>query len=136
MQCLVVKPFPYSADGLKTTHRFVEGDEPDLPEAAVESLEIGGYVVIGLPPPSAEIVGGGVDAETGDGTQDESETIAEEMLPLVSPDEVSIPPDWRSMKWFALKALAEKIKGSDVAGSDEARAVIESKLSQRTMTES
>lgn len=42
-----------------------------------------------------------------------------------------IPADWKSMKWFALKALAEKIAGREVKDSDDAKALVEAEVSRR-----
>lgn len=42
-----------------------------------------------------------------------------------------ISADWKSLKWFALKGVAEKIKGSAVSDSAEAKSVIEAELARR-----
>lgn len=44
---------------------------------------------------------------------------------------IEIPDDWRALKWFALKSLAEKVKGAPVANADEARVAIEAELAAR-----
>ncbi len=53
--------------------------------------------------------------------------------PALAKDSVdhAIPDDWRSMKWFALKALAEKISGAAVADAAKAKSVIEAALARR-----
>ncbi|PDT77187.1 hypothetical protein CO675_11650 [Bradyrhizobium sp. C9] len=45
--------------------------------------------------------------------------------------EVEIPENWAKLKWFALKALAEKIFGKPVAGTDEARTIVQAELDRR-----
>lgn len=44
---------------------------------------------------------------------------------------IDIPDDWRALKWFALKSLAEKVKNAPVANADEARIAIEAELGAR-----
>lgn len=45
---------------------------------------------------------------------------------------IEIPDDWKSMKWFALKALAEKVAGREVKDSDDAKAVVEAEVTRRS----
>lgn len=42
-----------------------------------------------------------------------------------------IPVDWKSFKWTALRALAEKISGKTANNPDEARRVIEAEIASR-----
>ena len=44
---------------------------------------------------------------------------------------VFIPTDWKAMKWFALRNLAETISGSEPKEPEVARAVIEAELARR-----
>lgn len=49
----------------------------------------------------------------------------------LAPVAIEIPDDWRALKWFALKSLAEKVKNGPVANADEARIAIEAELGAR-----
>ena len=46
---------------------------------------------------------------------------------------VDIPENWPSLKWFGLKALAEKIAGKEVAKAPEAKSIIEQELARRAI---
>lgn len=50
MKVLVLKPFPYAADGINPT-QLEEGDEPEVRDELVAGLEQEGFIVVGLPAP-------------------------------------------------------------------------------------
>lgn len=45
--------------------------------------------------------------------------------------QVAIPDDWKTMKWYALQALAKKIADADVANPEGARVIIEAEIIAR-----
>lgn len=135
MKVLVTKPFAYSATGLTVTHQFVAGDEPDVNESCVEGLMSEGFITFDLPP--AEIA---AKARRSAPPQTVTEIVAAmkeavaeiKTAAVKAPvDGVTIPSDWRQIKWFGLKSLAQKIAGRDVVDSDDARAIVEAELAAR-----
>lgn len=130
MKVLVTKPFAYSATGLTVTHQFVAGDEPDVNESCVEGLMREGFITFDLPP--AEIAAKAKKSAPPQTVVALREAVSELETEARAPgDGVTIPSDWRQIKWFGLKSLAQKIAGRDVVDADDARAIVEAELVAR-----
>jgi hypothetical protein len=138
MKVLVTKPFAYSSDGARVTNQFVAGDEPDLNEECIAGLESEGFITVGLP--AAPVVKKARDANAPATTADLKQAVAEleleeaedpDLAKVPVPSDHVIPDDWRQIKWFGLKALAQKIAGRDVVDSNDARAIVETELAAR-----
>ncbi|UFX42073.1 hypothetical protein HAP47_0022700 [Bradyrhizobium sp. 41S5] len=116
MSAVVVTPFPGVKDGETNPTHFVEGDviDGDLAETA---LRYGLAVQEGSE--------GADTAGAGDGGG----------KVIVVDGQVEIPENWPKLKWFALKALAEKILGKPVAGTDEARNIVQAEVDRRANPE-
>lgn len=112
MSAVVVTPFPGVRDGETNPTQFVEGDviDGDLAETAVK---------YGLAVPE-----GSEGADTAGAGNDGGKVV-------VVDGQVEIPDNWPKLKWFALKALAEKIFGKPVAGTDEARTIVQAEVDRR-----
>lgn len=138
MKVLVTKPFAYSATGLTVTHQFVAGDEPDVNESCVEGLIKEGFITVDLPPADIAKAAKEADAPQTVAALQEAvasiTSIAADGMAVDAADYelgVVIPDNWRQIKWFGLKSLAQKIAGRDVVDSDDARAIIEAELLKR-----
>lgn len=107
MKVLVLKPFPYAADGIKNKIQ-AEGSEPYIRDELVAGLEQEGFVVVGLPP-----------------------TTPKQTSAPTSDDVVVIPDDWAGLKPAALKALAGKIAGREIRDAEEARNAIAAEIEAR-----
>jgi len=129
LRARTTKQFFGVPDGEVYPRGFVAGDEVlgDLAKVAIEE----GW---------AEKVSGDEPASTTDSSKQEApagEAKGLSTTNLVSGAgngngaSIEIPEDWKSMKWFALKALAEKIAGRDVKDSDDAKAVVEAEFTKR-----
>lgn len=106
MKVLVLKPFPYAADGIKNEIQ-PEGSEPEIRDELIAGLEQEGFVVVGLPGSSNQ------------------------KLTPSSDDVVIIPDDWATLKSAALKALAGKIAGREIRDAEEARTAIAAEIEAR-----
>lgn len=133
MKRVVKVAFPYAADGQNTRMTEV-GAEIDFPDSIVPGLEEAGLVERAaaiktqLAVVAAPVVAAPVVAPVEPPAPDAKLFEEPEKKPA---DPVAIPNDWKSMKWGALRVLAEKIKGTAVDNPKAALAVIEAELAQR-----
>lgn len=143
----VLKEFSYSANGISVT--VVKPPEVlEINENLVAGLEAEGFIKRAAisfavaPPPT-------MTATTTIATVAVAEPDAMAFVPLpinidptiVSATEVEppqaelavaeIPAEWRSLKWFSLKALAKTVSGKDPKDGKEAAALIEAELAAR-----
>ncbi|WP_050400377.1 hypothetical protein [Bradyrhizobium embrapense] len=116
MSAVVITPFPGVRDGETDPTNFVEGDviDGDLAETALK---------YGLAVPEGSEGADAAGAGDGGGKV------------IVVDGQVEIPENWSKLKWFALKALAEKIFGKPVAGTDEARTIVQAEVDRRANPE-
>jgi hypothetical protein len=113
MKAVVTKPFPGVRDGEVHPVHHAEGDivEGDLAKVAIDN----GWAVDENDDGAASAGADGREKSPEDG-------------PIVIPD------NWVKEKWFAVRALAARIAGkaaTDVAGVDEARAIIQAEVERR-----
>jgi hypothetical protein len=123
----IVKAFPGVEDG-KVYPRMIEvGEviEGDLARVAIEEKW-------GEPVTDAAAAEAAAQESAADvGHEATASEARAEQVAAAAPEPVVIPADWKSMKWANLKAMADKVKGSEVSGAEEARRVILEELARR-----
>lgn len=146
MKRIVKRSFPFAADGIRVKMTEV-GSSIEIKDSLVPGLVAEGY----LEPAAGEVYDPKTSLELDpQGLLNPTEVKTSE--PVTPPVEksvndavetfslavdvfnevvIEIPDDWKSLKWAALKALAEKIKGTPVGSSQEARSVIEAEIELR-----
>lgn len=158
MKVRVIKEFPYAPDGYGVVVVRPGPDLVEIKDVVVPGLVAEGFIQVdeqvpgGTAPAKVEAeVLKDIEEKIIEGylkniTEPTREVVAEVLdvagfqpvetaateAALTPPEiKIEIPADWKSMKWFALKALAESISGADVKTSQEARIVIEGELQKR-----
>jgi hypothetical protein len=127
----VTKQFFGVPDGEVYPRGFVDGDEVvgDLAKVAIEegwAEKISGDEAVSMLPSAPSATVAPVEAE---GLSTASIVAGADASGAAAA--IEIPDDWKTMKWFALKALAEKIAAREVKDSDDAKAVVEAEVTRR-----
>lgn len=133
-RALVTKSFPGVEDG-NVHPRTIGVGEKIIGDLAREAVVAGWATEIEddtAPAPQPEKPPEAPTPANGSG-EDKSKVLDEDKSKAA--DQIKIPADWRSMKWGLLKPLADKIKGSEVHGAEDARKVIESEVARRAPAE-
>lgn len=159
MKVKVLKSFPYSKDGVNSKY-LQAGDDGDINPGHFAGLSAEGFVAAldgaaeqskstDVTAASTTVVAADVavsvaaNVEAGESFQAvraalvESETelgavadtLEDERVACL--DAIEIPENWEKLKFFGLKALAEKISGADVKDAASAKAAIRAELERR-----
>ena len=141
--CEILRPFTFSEDGV-TALVAVVGDVSAIPLAWVDGLKAEGYVraasgsapankmIEAAPVLSAPVAFNGADPSAFDHDND-GQPGGSEAGPELTPGE--IPTDWPSLQWKRRVKLASDLSGADVAGVEEANAIIAAEVARRAAVE-
>ena len=140
--CEVLRPFTFSENGV-TALVAVVGEVSAIPLALVEGLKAEGYIralepalankmIEAAPVLSAPVAFNGANPSAFDHDND-GQPGGSEAGPELTPGE--IPTDWPSLQWKRRVKLASDLSGADVAGVEEANAIIAAEVARRAAVE-
>lgn len=123
MKVLVLRAFPYSADGHTIEHLVPSPGPREIRDDLVGGLAREGYIALGkggvtASPPAAPA------APVTPGSPPPSP-------PPPAAKVIEIPADWQEHNWFKLQALVKAITGEKPANKEAAAAAIAAELKKR-----